>query len=307
MPTDVNKLKENYKFTVCTPCYNSASFISRVFKSLNNQTYKNFEWYVINDASTDNTHELISEFIKDVEFEVVYHNLNKNQGLHNNINQAIKDASGDFFVLYGHDDEMLPEALSTFNEVLINNDSSMISAVYALANDQDQKLVGKKYPKDLLISDYWTQMFALENSEEKFQCFKTQYLREFYPLNTSKDEGVISAWLWGMLGVKYKAIFINKVLRVYYTNVETSITSTAKRDNNPIAVFNYYRYWVNKFQYFIKGNLKRKLRGIGGYISYGLLANKNFLEIIKPIERLSNKLIILFFYPIAKIYNIIKK
>lgn len=301
------KNKREYKFTVCTPCYNSSQFIERVFISLNNQTYKNFEWYVINDASTDNTHELINNFIKEVDFPVNYHNLIVNQGIHNNINQAIKEATGDFIVFYGHDDEMLPEALEVFNDVLVKYGTLEISAVYALAKDQNNKLVGKRYAKDVLISDYWTQMFALENSDEKFQCFRTQYLRGFYPLNTGKDTGVISAWLWGMLGTKYKAIFINKVLRVYYTNVETSITSTTKRDHNPVAVFNYYKCWVNKFQYFIKGNLKRRLKGVGGYVSYGFLADKNLFEIISPIEKFSNKMIVLFFYPIAKIYNIIKK
>ncbi|MCB0745390.1 MAG: glycosyltransferase family 2 protein [Ignavibacteriae bacterium] len=299
--------KRNYKFTVCTPCYNSSEYIERVFKSLKNQTYNNFEWYVINDASTDDTHYLISDFIKDVDFPVVYHNLKRNQGVRNNINLAIKEATGDFIIFYGHDDEIIPEALSIFNEVLLKYDSHEISAIYALAKDQNNKLVGNKYSKDILISDYWTQMFALNNSGEKFQCYKTKYLREFYPLNTSKDNGLPSAWLWGMLGTKYKAIFLNEILRIYYMDVVTSISNTTKRDQNPNIIFNYYKYWVNKFQYYIKGNIKRRLRGVGGYVSYGLLANKDFFEIIRPINRLENKLLIGLFYPISKIYNVLKK
>lgn len=299
--------QSNFKFTVCTPCYNSSGFIERVFKSLKNQTYRNFEWYVINDASSDNTHQLISDFIKEVDFPVIYHNLKNNQGIHNNINQAIKDATGDFIVFYGHDDEMLPEALAVFNEALLKYDTPEISAVYGLAKDQNNKLVGKKYYKDLFISDYWTQMFALDNPSEKFQCFRTDYLREFYPLNTSKNYKQPSAWLWGMLGTKYKAIFVNKILRIYYTNIETSITATTKRDDHSIMIFNYYMVWVNKFQYYINENYKRRLRGIGGYVSYGLLASKNFSEILSPIKNPINKFIIRLFYPVAKIYNIIKK
>lgn len=297
-------MKPKYRFTVVTPCYNSEKFIERVFVSLKNQTFTDFEWYVINDASKDNTHALIEEYIKTVDFEVVYHNLKSNQGIHKNINQSIRDARGEFFVLYGHDDEIMPDALETFDKLLAKYDTPQISAVYALANDQNGKLVSKKYHKDEFVSDYWTEFFASGNEAEKFQCFKTDYLREFYPLPTGKEEGMPGAWLWGKVGAKYKAIFVNKVLRVYYMDVATSITNSMKRDANPKIIFNYYQVWVNEFQYHIKGNMKRRLRGVGGYVSYGLLAKLSLIDILKPINKLSIKIIVLLFYPIAYFYNV---
>ena len=297
----MNKFK--HRFTVFTPCYNSEKFLERVFKSLKNQTFKDFEWYVINDNSNDRTHELIEEYIKTVDFDVVYCNLKKNQGLLNNYNQAIKDAQGEFFVSYGHDDEITPDALETFDFLLKKYDSPKISAVYALANDQKGKLVGKKYIKDELVSDYWTEFFVLNNESEKFQCFKTDYLRKFYPIPTGKEDGMPSSWLWGKLGANYKAIFVNKVLRTYYMDVLTSITKVSKRDSNPQSIFNYYQEWVNEFQYLIKGNLKRRFKGIAGYVSYGLLSKKTLKEMISPINKFSNKMYVLLFYPIAYFYN----
>lgn len=299
-------MNDKFRFTVFSPCFNSESFIYRVFGSLLSQTFHDFEWYAINDGSSDQTHKLISDFIEKVSFPVVYHNLEKNQGLHNNMNQAIRDARGEFIIFYGHDDEMLPDALETFDSLLKKYDSDEISAVYALAKDQNDKLVGKPFPEDELVSDYWTQFFVFENEAEKFQCFRTKYLREFYPLDTGHNTSLPSAWLWGMLGMKYKAVFVNKVLRVYYTNVPTSITYSKNRMYNPKNQFNYYQYWVNVFQYHIRGNLKRRLRGIGGYVSYGLLAGKNLYEILKPICSRRNKLMVILMYPIAKIYNVVK-
>ena len=64
-----------YKYTIFTPCYNSAPYIHRVFKTLDSQTYRNFEWIVINDASTDETSELIKEYIKGVDFKVKFFDL----------------------------------------------------------------------------------------------------------------------------------------------------------------------------------------------------------------------------------------
>lgn len=293
-----------YRFTIFTPCFNSSAFIHRVFNSLSSQTFKDFEWYVINDASTDSTHDLISEFIKTAHFKVVYHNLEKNQGLHNNINQAVRDARGEFLVLYGHDDEIQPDALDTFDKLLKKYNSPDIGAVYALANDQNGNLVGKKYPKDEFVSDYWTQFFVYENEAEKFQCFRTSYLREFYPLPTEQDKVQPGGWLWGMMATKYKAVFVNKVLRIYYTNVSTSITNSYKgRKHKARMNYNYYTYWVNKFQYHIHGNTKRRFRGFGGYVSYAILAGVGYVESVSNIQKLSDRAIVALMFPIGYVIN----
>ena len=49
--------------TVFTPTYNRAHTLTRTYHSLCRQTSKDFEWLIIDDGSTDNTHELIQEFI----------------------------------------------------------------------------------------------------------------------------------------------------------------------------------------------------------------------------------------------------
>lgn len=53
----------NYKFTVFTPVYNGAATIHRVFESMKNQTYGNWEWIIINDGSTDDSDSVIKSLI----------------------------------------------------------------------------------------------------------------------------------------------------------------------------------------------------------------------------------------------------
>ena len=43
-------------FTILTPTYNRAGTLHRVYESLCQQTFKDFEWVVVDDGSTDNTH-----------------------------------------------------------------------------------------------------------------------------------------------------------------------------------------------------------------------------------------------------------
>lgn len=296
----------NYRFTVFTPCYNSEKFILRVFESLEKQTFRDFEWLVVNDKSIDNTDSILQTYFAKADFDTRYFNLEKNQGVTANVNLAVREAKGEFLVFLGHDDEMLPDALETFNEVLVKHDSQEISAVYALAKDQNGNIVSDKYPKDFQISDYWTMFFVNENEKEKFQCFKTEILRKYPPIDTDYNRWLPAAILWGSVGCDYKAIFINKVLRIYYTDVETSMTNSTDRSSHPEAIHHYFLWWVNKFQYCIRGNLKRKLRGIGAYVSHGLLAGKKLNEILAPVEKFSNKFIIVLFYPIAIFYNSLK-
>ena len=48
-----------YKITVFTPTYNRAYIIETLYQSLRRQTYRNFEWLVVDDGSVDDTQGLI--------------------------------------------------------------------------------------------------------------------------------------------------------------------------------------------------------------------------------------------------------
>lgn len=55
----------NIKFTIFTPTYNRAKFLSRCYQSIVNQNVSSLEWIIIDDGSTDNTAELVRDFISE--------------------------------------------------------------------------------------------------------------------------------------------------------------------------------------------------------------------------------------------------
>lgn len=59
-------------FTFLTPTYNREQTLSRLFLSLQNQTFRDFDWLIIDDGSTDNTRSLIEEFKSKAEFPITY-------------------------------------------------------------------------------------------------------------------------------------------------------------------------------------------------------------------------------------------
>lgn len=75
----------NSLISIFTPTYNRAYILEKLYKSLCNQSCKNFEWIVVDDGSVDNTEELIQNFIQENKFHIVYYK-QKNQGKHIAIN-----------------------------------------------------------------------------------------------------------------------------------------------------------------------------------------------------------------------------
>lgn len=98
------------KVSIIMPTYNRANLISRAIKSSLRQTFENFELIVVDDASTDNTSEVIKSFedkrIKYIKFAV-------NTGKSGNLarNEGIKRSSGEFIAFLDDDDEWMPKKL----------------------------------------------------------------------------------------------------------------------------------------------------------------------------------------------------
>ena len=60
------------KLTICTPTYNRAYIIEKLYESLQKQQYKNFEWLVVDDGSTDGTERLFETLKKEAKFPINY-------------------------------------------------------------------------------------------------------------------------------------------------------------------------------------------------------------------------------------------
>lgn len=48
--------------TIFTPTYNRADLLSHLYKSLCDQTNKDFSWLIVDDGSKDNTKDLVSKW-----------------------------------------------------------------------------------------------------------------------------------------------------------------------------------------------------------------------------------------------------
>ncbi len=100
------------------PVYNAEEYISLAINSILNQTFKNFEFIIINDGSNDNTDSIIKK-IQDSRIQ--YYHFTSNEGIINRLNWGIQKCNGTFIARMDADDYSLPHRLQTQIEYLIKN------------------------------------------------------------------------------------------------------------------------------------------------------------------------------------------
>lgn len=96
--------------SIITPVYNAERFLSDTIKSVQNQTYKNWEILLIDDCSKDNSAQIIKEFQK-YDNRIKYIKLKKNSGASVSRNEGIRNAKGRFIAFVDSDDIWKPKKL----------------------------------------------------------------------------------------------------------------------------------------------------------------------------------------------------
>jgi hypothetical protein len=97
--------------TILTPTYNRAYTLERLYESLLLQNVP-FEWLIVDDGSTDTTHNLITSWQKKAPFAIHYTYQN-NGGKHVAINTGVHKAQGEFIFIVDSDDALTYDALAT--------------------------------------------------------------------------------------------------------------------------------------------------------------------------------------------------
>ncbi len=99
------------RITVFTPTYNRAYIIENLYRSLQRQTFRDFEWLIVDDGSVDNTQEVIAQWQQENnDFPIRYYK-KENGGKCKAINYGADRAEGELFFNVDSDDYLLDDAL----------------------------------------------------------------------------------------------------------------------------------------------------------------------------------------------------
>ncbi len=293
----------NILITVFTPAYNVENYIVQCIESVLNQTYKNFEWIIVENASTDSTPEIIETYAKlDSRIRVIYHTVNKNNFAQNYIKQY---ARGKYIVKIDSDDWLEPDYLEKLLYPLEKHkaDISMCGAI-----DYEEE-TGKEFPheygelngvyleediKDHFIEmrsylgTYWGKMFR----KDIFCAILPEMKSIEEKLKEGKNFGGDTAFILYYLMECKKIIFINKRMYHYriHSNGYAACTMGVGRISCYLTLRNIEKQFLNKcnaeteennmlVDVTVWTNLEKLLKSI---INSNLLLGKK-LEIIHEI------------------------
>lgn len=136
------------KLTIHTATYNRGYILGKAYESLKKQTNKKFEWIITDDGSTDNTEELIKEWMKNENGFSIRYNKLKHVGVPRALNYGVSTAKTEWFMTLDSDDYILPNTvelvLKWIDEI---KDNSLIGGIGFARCFPDGRYMKDQVPK----------------------------------------------------------------------------------------------------------------------------------------------------------------
>lgn len=132
------KALNNPLVSVIMPVYNAEKYVAAAVESILNQTYKNFEFIIVDDASTDSTFEILKDF-KNKDKRIILSRNNTNLGVTKSLNLAVAKASGKYIIRMDADDWSYPNRFELQVELMEKNPQVVVSGSYVEVCDSNLK------------------------------------------------------------------------------------------------------------------------------------------------------------------------
>jgi len=226
-----------FSITVFTPVYNRASTLPRVWESLLAQTFRDFEWLIVDDGSTDETPALAASYVQQAPFPVRYF---RQENQHKKVahNLAVREARGQVMLGLDSDDRCVPHALERlwwhWNNIP-ETEREHFSAVTVLCQDENGEIVGDRFPGDKWFDSNSTEItYKYRARGEKWGFHRVDVLRRF-PFPTDVKGYVPESYVWVQIDRLFKTRYVNEPLRIYYRDTADSQITGMIRDPRPGA------------------------------------------------------------------------
>ena len=132
--------------SVLIPTYDSVEFIEDTVRSIINQTYKNIEIVIVDDASTDGTVEILEKLERE-DKRIKLSKNKKNLGITDNMNNGIRKCEGKYIAILDGDDWAYPYRIEEQVKVMEENPKVVLCSGYMDICDEDLNIRGTRtYP-----------------------------------------------------------------------------------------------------------------------------------------------------------------
>lgn len=205
-------------FTVFTPTYERAHTLHRVRDSLAAQTFRAFEWVVVDDGSTDGTVETLRAWASGSPFPMTVLRQD-NAGKHVAINRGVAAARGELFLIHDSDDACVPHALERFAELwhrIPEDRRDRYTGVTAACRDDRGRPVGDPLPVPVLDASALELRYRHRIRGERWGFVRTGLLRRFPFPEQPRRTYVPESLVWDRLALDHTTRFVADELRIYH-------------------------------------------------------------------------------------------
>lgn len=184
----------SYKVSVIILTFNHEKFIFETLSSIESQDIDSVQVVVGDDASSDNTNEIIERFSKDSKFDYVKFYNKNNIGISENFNQCLRACTGKYIMLLGGDDVFLYGKIRKQYEYMEYNQNVFISYHDAYVFDSDTGETLLNYSEMFNVKELSVQSLIVNGT---FFTGCTPAVRNFFGMPECLEKiKYASDWLW---------------------------------------------------------------------------------------------------------------
>lgn len=230
--------------TIFTPTYNRAHLLPKLYESLYRQTYRDFEWIIVDDGSKDGTEEVVnSQFtIRSPQFPIRYF-YQENGGKHRAINRGVKEAQGELFLIVDSDDTLPELSLERINYYYQQvRDDIRFGGVCGYMAHHDGTIIGRGCDIPVLDTNSIDLRYKYHVQGDMLEVFRTAVLKEISFPEIENEKFVPEALVWNRIACKYQLRVFHEV--VYYRDyLDGGLTDKIVkiRMNSPVASMMCYQ------------------------------------------------------------------
>lgn len=261
------------KLTILTPTFNRSKELKKLYKSLLNQTSKDFLWLIIDDGSIDDTEKVVRGF-KEISIEYIK---KQNGGKHTALNTGFKNLKSELVIIVDSDDYLVETAV----ELILSkwekyyNNKKLCGMVFK-KKLADESGVSDNFREDEFIDNYNKYVINNHIKGDKAEVFKSSLIKKYSYPEFENEKFVGEGVLWSKISRKYDMLFVNQYIYICdYLDGGLTKSGRKMRINNPKGGMFHAEEYLDKI-YDFKTRIKNALL----YLTYARFDKNNIIKTI---------------------------
>ena len=202
------------QITILTATYNRANLLPDLYHSLCRQSEQRFDWIIIDDGSTDDTKELVQQWMSEPhDFHIEYYYI-PNGGKNRAINYGVKRVKTPFTMIVDSDDYLTDDAISFYHKELTStiNEEKIAGIAGLRGMDINHPLNMVSYSPDTFIIANNLERYKYNLQKDACEVYKTSILLN-HPFHVWENEKFVPEEIvWNQLALEgYSLKWYNKV------------------------------------------------------------------------------------------------